>query len=295
MQTVRRPPEIVAHPSWKGPIVAEPAHKPGFWDIVRRHPLIIAFFVLVGASAGAAAGYSQKPVYTASVPMVVSQVNTTAPGGLTGYASAAPQLADAYSRMATSRSVLTAVGRPLQLGSTEVGSRLTAGPVPGSPVFYLHGNGPDAAAAVRLVNLASAELVRYVRHSNQPVPSPAQVLSDYRNAAQELQGAQNMQDQAKAAYDAARTNANKAALLNARAGTQLARVRATSLENAYTNLTASNLASTNLRVITPADTASSNRRATIEKLVVLGGAAGLVVGMALSWLIGSWTWRRKRA
>ena len=80
----------------------------------------------------------------------------------------------------------------------------------------------------------------------------------------------------------------------ARARAQLAKVRATSLETAYTNLTSNNLASTNLRVITPADTASSNRRSSIEMLAVLGGVAGLMVGLALSWLISSWTWRRKR-
>jgi len=296
MQTVRTPPEIVAHPRLEGRRIAiEPSAQPGFWDVVRRHPLIIVFFVLVGASAGAAAGYSRKPVYTASVPMVITQVNTNAPGGLNGYAAAAPQLADTYSRMATSRAVFTAVSGQLHLSQTDVSTRLSAGLVPGSPVFYLHGQGSDAAAAVRLVNAASVALLRYVRQTNEPTPSPSQVLSEYRAATHKLLQAQNSQVKAQAAYDAARTPAHQVALLKARARTQLALVRATSLNTRYTNLTSNNLASTNLRVISPANTASSDQRSSIEKLVVVGGVAGLMVGMALSWLIGSWAWRRDKA
>lgn len=295
MQTVRTPPEIVADPSRAGWGVAPPTSERGFWDVVRRHPFVIAFFMVVGACAGAATGYSRKPAYEASVSMVITQVNTNSANGLNGYASAAPQLADAYSRLATSRAVMAAVSEQLHSSRAQISKRLSAGPVPASPVFYLHAQGPDAQAAISLVNTASAELVRYIRQINQPSPGPGQVFAQYQTAAQKLQQAQSARDDAQAAYDALRTGENLSALLKAKAALQVAQVRTATLQTAYTNLTANNLAPTNLRMITPANSASSNRPAMIEKLVVVGGVAGLLFGMAVSWLIGSVSWPRRRA
>jgi uncharacterized protein involved in exopolysaccharide biosynthesis len=301
MQTVRTPPEIVGDPSSRGvrsyaPPYAPPAGRPGFWDIVRQHPLIIVFFMVLGTCAGAAAGYSRKQAYEASVAMVITQVNTNSPNGLNGYAAAAPQLADAYSRLATSHDVLAAVSQKLHASRAQISQRLSAGPVPASPVFYLHAQAPDARSAIMLVNAASNEVINYVRHINQPSPGPSAVFAEYRAAAQKLQRAQQARDAALATYLADKTPQNLEALTKAKAAFQVARVRTATLQTAYTNLTANNLAPTNLRIITPASSASSNRPATTEKLAVIGGVAGLMFGIAVSWLIGSFMlWRRSRA
>ena len=294
MQTVRTPPEIVGQ-ARRGAVFFVPHDESrGFWDRVRRHPLAVIIPCLIGAVAGGAVGYARKPVFTASVPMVITQVNSNAPGGLGGYAAAAPQLANVYSRMATSQAVLKSVEARLHLSSDQVSSRLSASQVPGNAVFYLRGQAANPASAIRLVNTASVELARYVRSTTAPSPTAAQLLGRYRVAQKRLQTAVGVRDEAQGAYDTARTAEKRRALADARGAVELARVEASSLEDAYRNLTANNLNTTNLHITGPATEASSSRRATVQMLGVLGGVAGLVIGLAFAWLIGGRTWRRNR-
>jgi uncharacterized protein involved in exopolysaccharide biosynthesis len=172
---------------------------------------------------------------------------------------------------------------------------LSAGPVPGSPIFYLHGSGPNANAAIRLANTASAALVAYIRVITAPTPGPKELLVQYAAAENELQTALGRVASREAIYKQTKTARASAALNAARADAQAARIRASTLETSYRQAQADSVSATNLRVIAPATSATSNRRSTIELLGILGAIAGLVFGMALAMLLGRREWRRLRS
>ena len=295
MRTIRAPqdrsperivPDIV--PQF-GPVV----ERPTLWDAVRRHPLLVIIPAVFAAVAGAVAGHSKAPVFTASVPMVITQGNSTqVPGALNGYATAAPELADAYSRMVTAQAVSAAIRKQLHLTQQQLAGRVSAGPVPGSPVLYVHGQGASAQAAIRLANAASMELVRFVRLTTAPNPGPKQLLVQYTRSQNRLQGALNKQAAARVAYTANHSTKNRIALIKASADAQSAQLHTSSLENAYRDAEANSIAATDLRVLAPADKANSNRLAKAELLGAMGALAGLVFGMALAAVVGKMEWRR---
>ena len=295
MRTIRAPqdrsperivPDIV--PQF-GPAV----ERPTLWDAVRKHPLLVIIPAVFGAVAGAVAGHSKAPVFTASVPMVITQGNSTqVPGALNGYATAAPELADAYSRMVTAQAVSLAIRKQVHLTQQQLAARVSAGPVPGSPVLYVHGQGASAQAAIRLANTASAELVRFVRLTTAPNPGPKKLLDEYTRSQNGLQGALNKQAAARGAYTANHSKRNRTHLIKASAAVQSAQLRTSSLENAYRDAESNSVAATDLRVLAPASKASSNRLAEMELLGALGTMAGLVLGMALAAVVGKMEWRR---
>ena len=265
---------------------------PSLWESVRRHPVLVAIPAILAFAAGGSAGYARSPVYTATVPMVISQVTSSTPGGLTGYAQAGPELADAYSRMVTAQTVLSQVASQLHLRAGDLSNRLSAGPVPGSPVFYIRGSASNGAEAVLLANTASIELVRFVQVISEPSPTPGTLLTQFQNAQQQLQVALRAVVLAQASYNVSKTAAASAAVDRARARAQTVRLRASSLETSYRQALANSTAATNLRVIAPATAATSDRRSSIELLGVLGLTSGLVLGLALAMLVGARRARR---
>jgi hypothetical protein len=74
------------------------------------------------------------------------------------------------------------------------------------------------------------------------------------------------------------------ALARALVDLDAAKLRASNLSNIYRSISADPTSGSPLRLIAPAATASSDRRQVLEQLILLGLAAGIVIGLGIALL-----------
>jgi capsular polysaccharide biosynthesis protein len=237
---------------------------------MRRHPLLVLAPVGALLLIALLVGLARTATYTASARLAVGGLNSTNPASFTGFADAAQQLAQTYSRSVQGDGVVGTVAQTTGMSQSEVRSDLAAAPIPETAVFTLKATSGSEDDAVQLANLASQALVAEVEAANQA--NPTRLLQEYRTAELERQQLTN-QVNARAANGGSGLAAAQAELLAAEA-------RTTSLRNAYEASQQSGTVP--LEIIEKADHASGDRSTRIQILAFIAVLVGLILGMALA-------------
>jgi capsular polysaccharide biosynthesis protein len=238
-----------------------------FSAAMRRHPSFVLAPVLGLLALALLAGLARTPTYTASTRLAVGGLNATNPASFTGFADAAQQLAQTYSRSVQGDGVVGTVAHDTKTSPEEVRSHLSAAPIPETPVFAVTATSSSSDGAIKLSNLASQALVTEVDRASQA--DPARLLDEYRTAELERQQVSN------------RVNTlTGSSLAAAQAELLAAEARATSLRNAYEASQESGAVP--LQVIQKADRASSDRLSVLQIRAFVAVVVGLILGMALA-------------
>ena len=241
-----------------------------FGAAMRRHPSFVLAPVLGLLALALLSGMARTPTYTASSRLAVGGLNATNPASFTGFADAAQQLAQTYSRSVQGDGVVGDVARRTNTSPGQVRSHLSAAPIPETPVFALTASSGSSDSAIQLSRQASQALVTEVDRASQA--DPARLLDEYRTAELERQQVSRRVDNVGAT--------GGGSLAAAQAEKLAADARATSLRNAYEASQESGAVP--LQIIQNADRASSDRLSVLQIRAFVAVVMGLVLGMALS-------------
>jgi uncharacterized protein involved in exopolysaccharide biosynthesis len=256
----------------------------GILESVRRHLLLFLLPVILCVGVATVYGLRRSPTYTAEARMGIAKVDVSAPGALAGFTTAAQSLAETYSRVIAAEPVVRDLSRQFHAPPETIRARLSAVPVPDTPVFRVVATGPTEIAAVRLANAGTDSLESYLRKLTADTEGD-RLLGEYKKAALTASEASAARSEAHSAYRQARTRANRLAVVKADADYAVARVRADSLQQVYTLRSQGGSSSGSLpQVLARAATGQSDRKSKLELLVALGLLAGAALGTGLALL-----------
>ena len=244
--------------------------QPSLGAAMRRHWRFVLAPIVGLLTLALLVGLVRTPTYTARTRLAVGGLNATNPASLTGFADAAQQLAQTYSRSVQGDGVVGDVARRMNARPEQVRPHLSAAPIPETPVFSLAATSGSPDGAIRLSTLASQALVGEVDRASQA--DPARLLNEYRTAELEREQVSSRVD-ALAATGGAGLAAAQAELLAAQA-------RATSLRNAYG--VSEQSGTVPLQVIQRANQASSDSLSVLQLLAFVAVVLGLILGMAIA-------------
>jgi capsular polysaccharide biosynthesis protein len=258
---------------FSSPAFPEPPPNP--FQAVARHPFLTLLPILVLVGAAVALGLTREPTYTSDARLSVGDLN---PGQQTapGVVEANQQLASAYSRAITAEEVVQNVSERTRMPPGVVASRLSASPVPKSPLMTVKATGPTRAQAVRLANAATGALVGYVRSVSAANAGANDALRRYQEA----------QAAVKRAEDRLNNAVTPADIDKARSALAGAKLKARGLKGAYLAQAGSS-GTTPVAVLNRAEDASSDSTKTLRLYVVIGGLAGVFLGVALATSVAS--------
>jgi hypothetical protein len=241
--------------------------------------LLVVVCVLLCAGAGVAAGLLRSPKYKAESQVFVGSfdVRTVA---ISGFVTASVQLADAYSRLASSDAVVVPVSQRLGLSRETVRNDLTSSNIPGSPVVRLDATGSNRRSAIRLARTATAVTIERVQRLTTGQSEAERLLRQFR---QEVHSAELAESAATRLRDSGAT-VSQSKLLAAQTRAETARLRATALGNLYNEVRSNARGAAQAHVIRNALSASDDRSEVLQRLILLGAAAGLVLGAGLATL-----------
>jgi capsular polysaccharide biosynthesis protein len=260
----------------------------GLFQALARHWFVALLPVLAFVALGATYAVTRPPVYTATSTLSVVQVDLSSPGALAGFPAASQALASAFSRAVDSDALTVPVAKKLNLNLGNVAGRTFATPVPQSPVIRVYATGGSPAQAVTLANTMSQELVTYASRLSTANPQGRRLLDDYRLASRGHERALAAQRRAQRAYDRNPSARNQAALIRAKSDTDTTQLKSDALRARYQQNQQALTSGSILRLLSPSRGASSDRRAKFQLAILIGLAAGLIVGAALA----SWRFHR---
>jgi uncharacterized protein involved in exopolysaccharide biosynthesis len=247
--------------------------------------LVLACAVVL-ALVGLAGGAVRKSTYTAAATLQVGKVNPNSPG-FYGFVQSASELATGFSRAITAAPVLRQVHRRLGLSRVQAAARLSAEPIPSSPVFRVIGTGPTPKAAIDLANVTARALVAYETRSNSYNPDTKRRLYEYHAAALKLARANAQVKEATRQYASYPFAKQREALEREQAAQAAASLEQQALANSY-QLSAQSTTTGLMSLLAGAVTASSDHGAKMQMLALLGLLGGLVIGCALAVTADKW-------
>ena len=257
----------------------EPPPRYGVFESVRAYRMLAAIpvFLLVGVAA--TIGILRTPTYTSEARLQV-QLTASTPAALPGAASASAAYAETYARSIEARQVIVQASKKTGISPDEVLSRVSATQVPSTSVLTVSAEGDSGPQTVALAQATSAALQAYTQTVKLASSRSRQFLADFKEATLRYQQQLREKDAAEQAFNRQPTAANRQAVDAATAEAQAAELRRNAIQSAYANSNQPFTAP--LRVISPADSASSDRVPRLQLLLFLGLAAGLMVGAALA-------------
>jgi capsular polysaccharide biosynthesis protein len=250
--------------SYNGDARFEP-EPPSPFQSVLRHPIVTILTILVFVGGAFAFATLREPTWTSEARLGIGELSPSTDSA-PGIVEANQQLASAYSRAASADRVLAPVSRELGLSKGVVKKRLSASPIPESPIITVKGTGPDERSAVAVAQVGTSALVRYIRELGNRNPEAERLLSELTDARRDVAKLQQT-----AIVGAANPELDEAKL----------RVR--SLEAQYLETTQRGGA-TPITELNPAETATNDSDRILKLALVVGVLAGLAVGAALATL-----------
>ena len=255
-----------------------------------QYPILVIVPVLVGLALGGFLGLARTPVYTGTTQMSIGRIDLSAPGALAGFSIATQNLAAAYSRAITADDVLRPVSKSLHVSPKVLKDRLSASPIPESPVFIVEAKADTPTAAVETANAASSALEEYVTNLNRSNPDSQRLFKLFQDAALQYSRLQGAEAAAAGDYDVHPTSANREALDKARAEAEGALLRRETLRLSYQNSRQGQSSTSLVQVLSPAQEASSDRGTKLQIFTFAGLLAGVIVGLGLA----TWYVNRRR-
>jgi uncharacterized protein involved in exopolysaccharide biosynthesis len=241
-----------------------------------RHKLLIAVCGIVLAGLGLAYGAMRAPTYESSSSLQVGQVNPNSPGFMS-YTQSASSLAEVFSRAIYAEPVLKQVEAKLGVPAGVAASRLSAEPIPLSPVFRVIATGPSATAAKNLANAASEAVITYVGRSNSANPQSTALLQEAHSAAV---GLRQMEAKVNRLPEGAKDR------FEAEAERNIARLKLEAISKSYVETVATQAPRAGLvSLVAGATVASSDRQSKAQLYGLVGLFAGVLLGCCLAALV----------
>lgn len=239
---------------------AVPARRRSLFESARAYPRLVLIPLVALCTLAIVIAFLRPATYTAESLLAVGRINVSTVAA-PGVVSASQSLASAYSRAISADAVSEEVEEKLGESPGET----AASPIPESPVILIEGKAGSEGEAVKLANTASRALINYVNELNSTKDETEELLSEYEEAQKEIA---TLRD-SEAPDDAAKLSA--------------LRLRLHSLEAAYrTNLEEATTGN-ELRVLTSAKGASSDRKSVLKLLLFAAVVAGLGIGLLLAY------------
>jgi uncharacterized protein involved in exopolysaccharide biosynthesis len=258
---------------------------------VRRHWLLAVLPVVVFVAAGTALGLRRPVTYRTEAHLQVGHVYVNNPVGIPTVIEATRSLAAVYSRAINSNAVTNATRRRL---SVPASGKLSATPIPESPLITVSAESLTARGAVALANAGSAALAAYINRQIRDNDNSALLERRYRAAA--LRYRKRIADRNIAAthYNRAQTEKNRSAYEAAAAAADTAQVRRETLRAAYGEAVQGGTSAISVEIFSRAGTPTTDRWRVLQLLVFVGLVGGLAGGVALAVLRTSRDLRRGR-
>jgi hypothetical protein len=247
------------------------------FQAIWRHPFLALLPVLLLVGGAVAFGQLREPTWTSESRLSVGELSPSTQSA-PGIVEANQQLASAYSRAVDAQRVLVPVSRELGIPTREVSARLSASPVPESPVVKVSATGTGEREAVVLAQVGTSSLVRYIRRLGNRNPEAERLLSELTDARREV----------------AKLQAETLPGTGPNPDLDAAKLRAKSLETQYLETTQRGGA-TPITELNPAEVATSDRDKVLKLAIVIGALGGIAVGAALATLRASALRRRRLA
>jgi len=264
--------------------VAEPPPAVTLTRAMLWHWWIVLASVVVCVAVAVGAALLRNPEYTATTKLAIAGIDISAPGALSGYATATESLAAGYSRTVTALAVAKPVSEETGITVKGVQEHVTATPIKESPVFRIEATSPDSDQAIALANLSARSLMRYAAKLNETRPDTDRLYDRYREALIDRKQAKQQLNAAREDAAERETPAAEEEVNVARAEVEAASLRADAIGQAYTLSVQGETSTRLIQVISPATSAVSDRRSTFIVYVVIGFVAGLLVGAALAFV-----------
>jgi capsular polysaccharide biosynthesis protein len=244
---------------------------------LKRSWQVVLAGVLVCVGVAVAVGLLRAPNYKAESQLFVGSYDVRSVA-IPGFVTASAQLADAYSRLATSDAITVPVAHQTGLTLGQVRERLTASNVPGAPVVRVTAEGPSRRAAIELARAASSETTAQVRTLTSSKSEAGQLLAQYQADSASATRAASQVGQLRGQHVSSQV------IVAAQTRADLARLRANTSAALYGQARANAGGAAQAHVLSSAVSATSDRGSVIEQLVLVGALAGLVAGGALATL-----------
>ena len=264
--------------------VAEPPPAVTLTRAMLWHWWIVLLSVVVCVAIAVAAALQRNPDYTATSKLAIAGIDISAPGALSGYATATEALAAGYSRTVTALAVAKPVSEKTGISVKDVQDHVTATPIKESPVFRIEATSPDSDQAIDLANFSARALVRYAAKLSESSPDTDRLYKRYREALIDRKQAKQQLNSARTDAEERETPAAEEDVNVARAEVEAATLRVDALGQAYTLSVQGQVSTRLIQVISPATSAVSDRRSTFIVYVVIGFVVGLLIGAALAFI-----------
>jgi capsular polysaccharide biosynthesis protein len=272
----QRPAPGPARPAGPEPIRVDPL------DAGRRHWRTVLLAVVVLALAGGAIGLARHPTYTAQATLTVADINVSAPGALSGFATASSTFADTWSRSVHAEPIVSSVATQLHLSQAAVLDRISASAVPESPLLRVRATGSTTGGPVALANATANALVAYISDPVTDKTESTRALHRARAAAVQLSRDEVRANLARALYNRSASVAHTATVELTRARLKESRLRFDNARRTYQRISEKQGAEPKPRVLIAARASSSDRRSRFELFVIGGVFAGLAIGLAVA-------------
>jgi len=227
-------------------------------------------------------GLTRPAVYTSQSRLAITRLDVSAPGALAGFAVATRSLASAYSRSVDADAVIVPVANELGLDPAEVAARVSASPIPESPVFYVQAFADSEPQAIALANATSDSLLAYIVKLNSSTEDSDRLYARFKRAALLYNKRLADKQAAARAFGEDDSEVNRSAFQRASAERDAVSLRRTALREAYQKSQQGQLSSDFVQTLSPATAAESDRISRLQLFVFVALVAGGVVGLALA-------------
>lgn len=233
--------------------------------------------IVVLVVLGALIGLLRDPVYDSEARVSVGRVDAPV-YTLDDLLVANVTLARNYARVITAGPVVNPAAQKVGVDPEDVVDNLSASPVPGSSLISIEAEGDSENEAIALANTAAARLITYVERLNRN-QAANNLLNRFRDAAARY-------DRAQARLRRVRSDpkATRQELAKARLDFFTEQARAEGTRTQYRNNEGGLPSEGLLQLAVPATEADSDRWSVIQRLMLIGLGAGLIIGLGLALL-----------
>jgi uncharacterized protein involved in exopolysaccharide biosynthesis len=246
-----------------------------------RHPFMTLLPLVLLVAGAVYLGTERDPTYTSNARVNVGRADVPA-YTLQGVVAGNTQLAGSYALTIGAAPVAEQAAGETGLTPAQASSRLGATLVPGSTLIQVEAEGPSSREAIALANAGAQALIDYVTDVNRNTES-RRFLRQYRDAQREVQGLQRRVERLQRGGRRRRDELGRAQI-----SLDAAQLRASNLANLYRASSIEPTTTSPLTLIAPAAKADSDRRDILEQMIIIGGAAGLILGLGLTLLRSNW-------
>lgn len=246
-------------------------------EAVLRHRWLVIVPTIALALVGLAIGLLRDPVYTAESRINVGRVDVPA-YTLQGVTIGNATLASSYARTIQAPAVIDAGARAAGISLEDARGKLSGSQIPRSTLIQIEAEGDSEEEAQELANGAAQGLIKYVTALN--------VRQQDAATERRFRRAQARTERARTQFTRALRNnrPDSRAVERARLRFRTAEVRSRAAASRLIGATIAPDASNLLQLIVPADNAESDESSVLQKTVIIGLVAGLVLGVALALL-----------